>query len=563
MTKQLLLVVTLLLMAVFNTHAQSEAFITTWSPGDDGSITIPTTDSYTYAYHIVVSSADTQEMLQEQDATGTVTLTNLPVDANVTLAITGTFPTICMYDSANPEELLSIDQWGSIQWKSMYKSFYLCTNVICSATDNPDLSNVTNMTWMFYGASNFTGDLKGWDVSKVTNMYQMFNHAAVFNSDLSSWNVGNVTDMGYMFGYTQSFNSDLSSWDVSKATTMDGMFYRASSFNGDVSSWNVENVTQMNYMFYGASSFDQDLSAWNVSSVIGMSGMFYSASSFNADISAWDVSHVTNMSIMFDDTSVFNQDLSSWDVSNVTNMTGMFAGAKAFNGDISTWNVSNVISMNSLFNDATLFNQDLSSWDVSKVTNMNFMFYRALSFNRDLSAWSAKVDADRISMFASAGDTYYTITYNEDGAEYLGFYPAGHQGIELRTLEDKDEVPFYAWNTEFDYSGDAIKYIEEANTGDLTLYAQWGTPTSTDENKMSSIHCYPNPVVNQINIDGLNGKYSAGALYNISGAMATKFDLNNSQDIYQVDMNEYAPGIYLLQLQKVDGTTESFKLIKK
>ena len=71
---------------------------------------------------------------------------------------------------------------------------------------------------------------------------------------ISDWDVSNVTDMSYIFFEAQSFNSDLTSWDMSNVTNMNGMFFDAYSFNHDLSSWDVSNVTYMSGMFYSAYS---------------------------------------------------------------------------------------------------------------------------------------------------------------------------------------------------------------------------------------------------------------------------------------------------------------------
>ena len=39
-----------------------------------------------------------------------------------------------------------------------------------------DVSQVTNMEYMFYGASAFNGDVAAWDVSAVTTMEYMFQN---------------------------------------------------------------------------------------------------------------------------------------------------------------------------------------------------------------------------------------------------------------------------------------------------------------------------------------------------------------------------------------------------
>ena len=170
-----------------------------------------------------------------------------------------------------------------------------------------------------------------WDVSQVTDMTEMFYNKNYFNQDLNGWDVSSVVDMTGMFRAAAAFNQDLSAWDVSQVTDMEFMFFQAIAFNGDVSTWDVSQVTDMYATFFYNYAFNQDISKWDVSSVTTMREMFFKASIFNQDLSAWDVSSVTTMKAMFDDATAFNQDLSAWDVSSVTNMNSMFKDASAFN----------------------------------------------------------------------------------------------------------------------------------------------------------------------------------------------------------------------------------------
>jgi len=127
-----------------------------------------------------------------------------------------------------------------------------------------DVSNVTTMTQLFYGAQSFNADISNWNVSKVTSMYQMFE-ASSFNADISRWNVSNVTDMFSMFSQATNFNADISAWNVSNVTDMYQLFYFARSFNQNIGGWDVANVTNsFNYFLYEATAFNQDLSKWNV-----------------------------------------------------------------------------------------------------------------------------------------------------------------------------------------------------------------------------------------------------------------------------------------------------------
>ena len=107
--------------------------------------------------------------------------------------------------------------------------------------------------------------------------------------------VSKVTDMDAMFYGAEGFNADISTWDVSKVTDMTTMFYGAKSFNSDISRWDVSQVFSMIGTFEGAIAFNSDLSKWDVSSVIDMSSMFTNAKMFKRDLSKWDISNVQNI----------------------------------------------------------------------------------------------------------------------------------------------------------------------------------------------------------------------------------------------------------------------------
>jgi len=94
-------------------------------------------------------------------------------------------------------------------------------------------------------------------------MHNMFYHSR-FNGDISNWDVSQVTDMSYMFAWTTAFNGDISTWNVARVTDMHGMFARAAAFNGDISTWNVARVADTGTMFYSAKSFKRSLcgAAW-------------------------------------------------------------------------------------------------------------------------------------------------------------------------------------------------------------------------------------------------------------------------------------------------------------
>jgi surface protein len=271
----------------------------------------------------------------------------------------------------NAEKLRTIEQWGGIQWESMNSAFEGAVNLTYNASDAPDLSGVTSMSFMFRDARAFNGAIGDWDVSSVTDMAGMFNKAESFNQPIGGWNVSNVTDMSGMFSAATAFNQDIGGWDVSSVTNMLAMFNKAESFNQPIGAWDVSNVTDMPGMFNQTESFNQPIGAWDVSNVTDMRSMFSFTATFDQDIASWDVSNVTTMGAMFAEALNFNRDIGGWDVSSVTDMTFMFYEASSFNQDVGEWDVSGVTAMDAMFSNAGSFDQDLSGWDVSNVTTFD------------------------------------------------------------------------------------------------------------------------------------------------------------------------------------------------
>jgi uncharacterized repeat protein (TIGR02543 family) len=318
------------------------------------------------------------------------------------VAIRGDFPRIYFNFYGDRLKLSEIKQWGTSQWTSFNNAFRGATQMTITATDIPDLSNVTDTSSMFTQADSISTYplLNTWDMSTVTNASYMFSGADLFNQDISGWNTSNMATMSGLFQGT-AFNQDISGWDTSSVTNMTNMF-SGSPFNQDISGWDVSNVTHFDGMFAGTTAFNQDISGWNTSSAIIMDSMFRESQAFNQDISGWDVSNVTSVLNMFTEAQVFNQNLNGWDTSGFTDVKWMFSEAPNFNGDISAWDTSNITNMSFMFELAPSFNQDISGWDTSNVTEMGGMFYMATLFNQDISGWDTSNVQNLYSMFEGA-----------------------------------------------------------------------------------------------------------------------------------------------------------------
>ena len=217
------------------------------------------------------------------------------------------------------------------------KMFYLASseqkikNVLEIDLSNFDTSNVTDMSYMFYGMSNLTTlDLSNFNTSQVMDMKYMFTY--MFNLttlDLSSFNTFKVTDMNHMFSATRNLTTlDLSNFDTSKVINMQYMFSGMRNLTTlNLSNFDTSKVTNMYGMFGGMSNLATlDLSNFDTSKVTDMSHMFFGMHNVTTlDLSNFDTSKVTDMSRMFSDMhNVTTLDLSNFDTSNVTDMSYMF-----------------------------------------------------------------------------------------------------------------------------------------------------------------------------------------------------------------------------------------------
>lgn len=274
-------------------------------------------------------------------------------------------PLLQMNGSA--DKLITIEQWGNIEWISMNSAFANCQRVDIIASDSPNLSHVTDVSLMFYRANAFSGGnfMQNWDTSTIQNFSFMFalQHipGQIYAPDLNNFNPPN-----------------LSNWDVSAATNISYMFAGRGIFNQNINSWNVANVKNSAWMFTACSNYNQHLNSWNTS-------------------------NFENINNMFSATASFNQPLNNWDTSKVINMNGTFSSAQAFNQPLEMWNVSMVKKMGSMFGNSLSFNQSLGNWDLSSLESANGIFggsgINCENYSKTLTGWAENPNtSDNVSL---------------------------------------------------------------------------------------------------------------------------------------------------------------------
>lgn len=375
----------------------SAFFITEWTTTrDDVEVVLPTSgEGYNYRIDWGDGTINTNLLGSAAHTYATA--------GTYTVTIFGAFPRIFTGSFASsPPPITNIVQWGSNPWTTMEGAFArLPLSMTITATDVPNLSNVTSMSEMFSQTDLGNPDLNAWNISNVTDMSNLFS-GSDFNGDITGWDVGHVLDMSGMFGSTSDFNQDISGWDVSSVTTMANMFGGADAFDIDISSWDVSSVTTMKGMFQSNDIFNQPLEAWDVSNVTDMTTMFNSAKAFNQPLNDWDVSSVTKMQLMFQQADAFNQDLNDWDVSNVEIFDHMFKQTDLFNGNISDWDVSGAWDFEEMFQETKAFNQPIGNWNFAKATRIRRIFQESEAFNQPLDNWQFPILENLEQVFRKA-----------------------------------------------------------------------------------------------------------------------------------------------------------------
>ena len=355
--------------------------------------------------------------------------------------------------------------------------FSQCFNLSADGLNNWDVSNVSDMQGMFLESRVFNEYIGDWDTSSARFMNDMFatlsdgrSTLMSYNKDLDNWNVSNVEDISNMFYGATGFDNGgqfMTSWRPRSCTDMSGMFRSAHAFNKTINAWgpSLSGVTLFKDMFRNAYTFNRALDTWDVSSAINLNNMFLEAYDFNQDLNNWDVSNVREFDYMFyharsfnngrlpasnplaavDDFTwdissgetlrwmftcwdrniaptlgVFNQRLRNWNFENVWSVRNFLQGQPHFNTPLNNEGItlSNCRDTSSMFQECTSFNQNLDLWDMSNCENMQAMFSTCLSFNNGgsntLSAWNIeKVKTMKFFMDMQNG-TNSVLTLNLD-----------------------------------------------------------------------------------------------------------------------------------------------------
>ena len=160
----------------------------------------------------------------------------------------------------SPDQLLSIIR----ERHNNNKSFVDLTDL--------DISELDNLSYIFYGSNMEVVDISGWDTSNVTTMENMFcfcdklkNIIGIENLDVSKLQSANAM----FYGCQNLVELDLTNWNPISLQNAWSMFYRCSNLKiiKNIENWQLPNIKDVSYMFYKCTKLDVDLSNWDLTNV--------------------------------------------------------------------------------------------------------------------------------------------------------------------------------------------------------------------------------------------------------------------------------------------------------
>ena len=485
-----------------------------------------------------------------------------PVAANATYRVkvsngNGTFQRVKFYQSVgsiffgDAKKILKIEHWGNIIWDNMDFAYASCPNLDMTATDTPNLTQVTSFVSIFYSCTSLVGNssFNNWDTSNVTDLQAAFSNCPLFNQPLGNWDTSNVTRMILTFAMSPSFNQNINNWDTSSVQFFNAMFSNANAFNQPLENWDTSSAVEIELMFSGAVSFNKPIGNWNTANVTDFQRTFLNAPAFNHPIGNWDTSSGIYMNSMFQNATAFNQDITDWNTGNVIHLNSMFQNATSFNQNINNWNTSNVTAMNSMFQNATAFNQNISNWNTSLVSNMNNMFTGATAFNQNLGNWNLSSLTSASGILQNSGLN----CQNYDSTLYgWSLNPSTPSNINISSASPM----IYTHPAAVAARNHLISNKGWTITGD-SYDDKCLSALSTKENVLENdISFYPNPASDFIYFKNLKDAVSY-KIFDNSGRIV----LQDNLDENQIDIRMLMKGNYIIQL-KTKNSVKNFKYIK-
>ena len=443
----------------------NEDFITKWAVSAAQTITLWSQQgTVSYNYDVDWGDGETETSITASDKTHEY------ADADTyTVTITGQFGGLKMSraSAADKTALVEFVNWGISEVSGIYGYFKDCANMVYSATDSPDLTNLTatsgnRLYSTFQGCDTITSlDLSGWtDTDNIINFTNAFYHMdSLTTLNLTGWDTSNVTTMVNMCNGTgdDSAGCDFTMPDLdwSACTTFGSAFKNTHIKTIDVTGWTLRAAgVTLASMFYNAEdgsagpSFSVDATGWtNTSGITSLSNFGRDSEFTSLDVTGWDTSNVTSFALF-----IYNNlnlthitGLNGLDASSTTSINQAFLNCKSLNfgsGDTTNFGSNWGPNLGSCTNFASAFSSvgyttagtappDVSNWDVSAGTTFATMFYRCKwtgGADIDTSAWEISSACTTMASFVRECSTT-KVDLSDTNCDLSGTTTKGSFGI--------------------------------------------------------------------------------------------------------------------------------------
>lgn len=172
----------------FGSYSSVRPFIIQVNSGADSTFTIPT---FGGGYNYDVKTSDGQTF---SGVTGNLTITFPDASTLYDISISGDFPRIYFNNGSERLKIKDIKQWGDIEWTSMERAFFGCSNMTCTATGIPKFNNGISLAYAFGSSSINPDNIALWEWSKVGDLNRAFMNNTTFNQNISNLDFSGIPD---------------------------------------------------------------------------------------------------------------------------------------------------------------------------------------------------------------------------------------------------------------------------------------------------------------------------------------------------------------------------------
>ncbi len=169
----------------------STAFNSTWNTSKGGSasdmIVLPLEAGGNYNFRVYWGDGSFDDVTSFDDVGSNHTYS---AEGVYNVSIGGTIVGWRFNNGGDKLKILDVSNWGVLNVGNNARYFYGCENLNSSATDVLNLSGTTDLNSMFRNATNFNGNISGWDVSGVTDMGAMFLDSKLSTENYDSLLIG-------------------------------------------------------------------------------------------------------------------------------------------------------------------------------------------------------------------------------------------------------------------------------------------------------------------------------------------------------------------------------------